>query len=116
MARLIDADAFGRWINDWRQAISSNRSKIETYDTLGMVMDMMDEIPTVDAVPVVHGEWVRDHGDYGKLICSRCKCKAGYRAKETELGYNIFNVSPSNYCPNCGAKMDGERRTDADTE
>lgn len=56
MARLIDADAFGRWINDERLAISDDRSKTETYDTLGMVMDMLDEMPTVDAVPVVHGE------------------------------------------------------------
>lgn len=70
------------------------------------------DVPTVDAVPVVHGEWVRDHVDHGKLICSRCKCKAGYRAKETELGYNIFIVSPSNYCPNCGAKMNQNNKED----
>ena len=46
--------------------------------------------PTVDAVPVVHGHRVDDGGFYAR--CSQCD-----------------GVLPlcANYCPNCGAKMDG---------
>lgn len=60
----------------------------------------------VDAAPVVHGEWIRDSGTYGKLICSVCSARAGYKRKETKMGYSIYNIHPSNFCPNCGARMD----------
>ena len=55
------------------------------------------EQPTVDAVPVVHGEWIFD-GKFMELHrfhCSKCM--------RTE-----FRMS--DYCPNCGARMDGERK------
>ena len=62
--------------------------------------------PKVDAVEVVHGRWVATpaykFNRLGKLIyycdnhhCSECK---------TEIPI----VPPYNYCPNCGAKMDGD--------
>lgn len=54
--------------------------------------------PAADVVEVVHGEWVKDTTfdlcgiDYYK--CSVC-------GKEQQIEYP--------YCPNCGAKMDGEK-------
>lgn len=47
----------------------------------------------VDAVPVVHGEWIEK---VGRAKCSVCcdECWA-----DSALEYN--------FCPNCGAKMDG---------
>ena len=47
--------------------------------------------PTADVAPVVHGHRVDDGGFYAR--CSQCD-----------------GVLPlcANYCPNCGAKMDGE--------
>ena len=92
--RLIDANALKahingvstHWLNDW--------------STLG-VLAAVDKQPTVDAVEVVHGKWEMgvDEGDYEYGTCSVC----GY----TE--YNAFCcLLPHNYCPNCGAKMDGD--------
>ena len=49
--------------------------------------------PAVDAAPVVHGWWY----DKGSLSC-RCSCCGCKSNKEY------------NYCPNCGAKMDDEKR------
>lgn len=54
-------------------------------------------LPIADVAPVVHGKWevihVKNHWD--KARCSACK-----RVFESyEWG--------SNYCPVCGAKMDG---------
>ena len=55
-------------------------------------------IPTADVAPVRHGRWM--------------KCKPynpefnGYECSECGAKYQGF--SPDNYCPNCGAKMDGE--------
>lgn len=59
-------------------------------------VDILDEIatfPTVDAVEVVHGRFV-------DAECSVCRWFG-----------NIVETRHYNYCPNCGAKMDGERRT-----
>ena len=44
------------------------------------------------SVPVVHGRWV--FGGDGCVICSKCN--------EEES-----NDNHRNFCPNCGAKMDG---------
>ena len=56
-----------------------------------------DQMPTVDAVEVVHGRWVEagfdGHGDY-KECCSNC------------LAWSIG--ADKLYCPVCGAKMDGD--------
>lgn len=51
--------------------------------------------PTIDAVPVVHGQWVHDINNlYG---CSECMKRETMSPKK---------LKP--YCPNCGAKMDLE--------
>lgn len=52
--------------------------------------------PAADVVPVVHGRWL-DNEDY--MFCSICGIQWNYCDNDTET---------FNYCPNCGAKMDGE--------
>ena len=47
--------------------------------------------PTVDAVPVVHGHWLVN---MFFIECSECG--------------ESFPLVPQNYCPHCGAKMDGD--------
>lgn len=56
-------------------------------------------ISAADVAPVVHGRWV--FGGDGCVICSECN--------EEES-----NNNHRNYCPNCGAKMDGERKDGKD--
>ena len=59
--------------------------------------DSIKKIPAADVAPVRHGRW-RVDGVY--VVCSVC---------------NRFTLSPIvkqlptfKYCPNCGAKMDGD--------
>ena len=54
-----------------------------------------DEAPTIDAVPVVHGWWTWCGEDRWNDVytCSVCGEMA---------------MDDSNFCPNCGAKMDLE--------
>lgn len=55
-------------------------------------------MPTADVAPVRHGRWIskNPHGYEWVFVCSNCDYIDGYP----------FNDRP-NYCPNCGAKMDG---------
>lgn len=60
-------------------------------------------IPAADVAPVVHGRW-DDSGRYTfpggstAVRCTNCGCAL------TESEYHLNNW---NYCPVCGAKMDG---------
>lgn len=58
------------------------------------------ELPAADVAPVVHGRWIvrkAPHAMGGiSAKCSVCSKSVQY------LG------NPLNYCPNCGAKMDGK--------
>lgn len=61
------------------------------------------EVPAADVVEVVHGEWKKLRGMappeyHGRHICSEC----GRMAKEWKM-HEIL----TDYCPHCGAKMDG---------
>ena len=57
----------------------------------------IDEAPTIEAEPVRHGRWVRKGQE---IYCSECGEESGY----TWAGASRY----SDYCPNCGAKMDLE--------
>lgn len=62
--------------------------------------------PTVDAVEVVHAKWENIRfittGDGRTKVGDCSSCKSIERVR--------------NYCPNCGAKMDGERRKVIETD
>ena len=54
------------------------------------------QVPTVDAMPVRHGHWeVIDVQEPQRYACSEC---------------NRLSWYTHNFCPNCGALMDGERK------
>ena len=88
--RLIDAenmnflDAIGR--NAFR-----NRQDI---------IDLINNQPTVDAVPMVHGQW--EHLGWDEWCCSVC----GF-VLTTE---GSWDKPTKKYCEDCGAKMDEDYR------
>lgn len=61
------------------------------------LMSAISIIPAADVAPVRHGRWIEDH-DY--LKCPEC----GVMVK---WDFTFFDIGDWNYCPNCGAKMDG---------
>lgn len=96
--RLIDADIMR---TDWLE----NGQNEYVYDT-NAVLNSIDEQPTVDAEPVRHGKWInKKRWSMGKwhkwLECSECN----YQDYNLETYEAIPFTGPSNYCPNCGAKM-----------
>jgi hypothetical protein len=68
---------------------------------------VIDQMPTVDAVPVVHGRWLYDSGS-GKHFCSACdEFALSFRKDRWAVG-ELYEVFLTDYCPHCGAKMDGD--------
>ena len=63
------------------------------------LFDKLAKVPAADVAEVVHGRWIKDDflsDDVNNAEkCSRCGELIGW-----------FGILP-NYCPNCGAKMDG---------
>ena len=59
----------------------------------------IESIPVADVAPIIHGQWETNSDMPDTLICSVCKC-----------GFDMWKHDPHNFCPNCGAKMDKEKR------
>ena len=52
-----------------------------------------------------HGQWkINEYKNHLNVVCSNCN-KEFYVYKQGQ-----YHIDRSNYCPNCGAKMDGERK------
>lgn len=72
-------------------------------DPCGATVEAVLSVPAADAAPVVHARWIERpslHAMGGiSAKCSACSKRVQY------LG------NPLNYCPNCGARMDGGEAT-----
>jgi hypothetical protein len=67
-------------------------------------MDLIDEIPGADVVPVVHGRWIKEKDSFqtDDYYC----CYYDYKCSICNEIINSRHGLPG-YCPGCGAKMDG---------
>jgi hypothetical protein len=74
----------------------------EIYVKLSDVRQAIAQTPTADVEEVKHGKWKIKCDDYDceYMMCSCCK-EEFYPVDE-----DTVDTTP-NYCPNCGAKMDG---------
>ena len=89
--RLIDADALKSKVQaqEWKR----DPAVMLALDWIYM---LINEQPTIDAVPVVRGEWTTNSDYPDTVICSLC----GWRESVW------WADKGTNYCPNCGAKME----------
>lgn len=86
-------------VDDWDGGYNPN---CETY-----INRYFEEVPAVDAAPVVHGRWVKMTGMmppeyHGHYECSEC----GWHMKGLRNSWT--REEDMKYCPNCGARMDGD--------
>ena len=92
--RLIDANA-----------LLAKMRRTNRYFTIKFDIE---EAPTVDAVEVVYGEWEKYTDDkfMGYGTDGRIRYRKVYSYKCSKC-WNYTAVKHK-YCPNCGAKMDGD--------
>ena len=78
-----------------KRAIVDACNSLELYPSeYAKLEDALNRIPTADVAEVRHGRWLCvDTATEQFFLCNRCKKKEYWE---------------SNYCPNCGAKMDEE--------
>lgn len=72
------------------------------------IVDVMESVPTADVVEVKHGKWkpiVKQDNYFEPPYWDTCKCSVC--EYEIDICETVYN-----YCPNCGAKMDGRSDTD----
>lgn len=84
----------------------------EKYDELDEIIDALENIPSAAVAPVVHGRWI-SWEKAGNCVPSpdRHECSVCHDAAQVLVnGFELL----SDYCPNCGAKMDGDRKDGGD--
>ena len=72
------------------------------YDADAITMSgvkILNQFPGADVAPVRHGRWVSVPHKLAR-VCSVCNRDEPY--KFADIDTNVYD-----YCPNCGAKMDG---------
>ena len=104
--RLIDANELEAHFHEtkmieifpyWKELSFKTQSELVRFGK--EIKKMIQNAPTVDAVEVVHARNLR--ADSPSLFeCSEC----GWSDCDTYTG----DTAEYNYCPNCGAKMDGD--------
>lgn len=92
MAEYIKRETAVKAANEW-----VSEACMAPVMRVSRLLDKLQKVPAADVAPVVHGHRVDNGGSYAR--CSQCD-----------------GVLPlcANYCPNCGAKMDGDRKDSGD--
>jgi hypothetical protein len=97
-----------------RRLIDANDvySLFEKNGTARLHVGDIDVIPRVDAVEVVHGRWeFRQSQEYSwcaDAVCTACETVIDTHV-DNKLEYRQEAIKKKlRYCPNCGAKMDGD--------
>lgn len=98
--RIIDADELEKTMY-----ATADLSCAESIH-VDVIADIIGNAPTVDAVPVRHGHWVswyeEVYDSFGIGYAPHCKCS------ECGREYDPYIANRTNYCSNCGVKLDGK--------
>lgn len=88
-----------------RQAVIDLIMETDPFWCEGMtrtIFDGINRLPSVDALPVKRGKWIDETFEPWGLVHHPFKCNL--------CGEHAEFASP--YCPNCGARMDKDGKTD----
>lgn len=107
MSDLIDRRELINQINDDAENFIGHPTAVALHNAMvEYALDLIKEAPAVEAEPVRHGRWnsITNCSNAG-VYCSVCGKKVW---KEDYAWCNRKNKLRSDYCPHCGAIMDGD--------
>ena len=93
--RLISANELYRLIEEEFDGVCVY--DVEPSEAIDHFQSIVDRATTVDAEPIRHGKWIPAYNGAGRLMgydCPDCHRRVG-------------KMYDTNYCPNCGCKMNG---------
>ena len=100
MAEYIDREALRNsvesidWYSVYKGKLTAGAPNTENaLYKASSIYAVIDNAPAADVATVQHGRWIDTDSEFAQ--CSLCKYPV----------YAAWNAT--NYCPNCGAKMDG---------
>ena len=101
MARYIDAEKLKCSIDSETDSIFDRDKTIE--ELYYNLCELVDDEPTADVQEVKHGYWIpeRDPDENNRIQCFHCS------VCDDDFHY-IGAFVATKYCPNCGARMDGD--------
>lgn len=105
MAEYIDKQAF---VDSIREAVRKYPNTF--YNGLEVARQIAHDMDAADVQPVRHGRWEQKEVFEAKDCVDELQsafCPVCQRYHTTPYSYYFSHY---NYCPNCGAKMDGERK------
>ncbi len=106
MAEYKDVELLKKQIADFKRAVNSVKPMNSDYLTgyisaLSVVEGAIAEKPAADVSPVCHGVWASEET---AVTCTACG-----RSYDTDFEIKRNVIRDFDYCPNCGAKMDGDK-------
>jgi hypothetical protein len=105
--RLIDADALEKFLKRLRRELPKESRDFFTRDE--MILNFQQYVhmqPTIDAVPVVRGEWLVTDAYPHRVYCSAC-----YKTNVLNEEWLFEKNEYPHFCMWCGAKMESESGT-----
>jgi len=107
--RLIDADAlmFELKHTYFPQDVAFGQGRYSVYEQI-------DQAPIIEAKPVRHGKWyLSEQGADTVLMPNIMSYVPTRTVRRCSLCHSAMEVGgvqkePAKYCPNCGARMDGD--------
>lgn len=105
--RLIDADAL---IEAHYNYCNTHHGEADVFWSWSL--RLMKNAPTIDAGPVRRGRWVKMSDTDGVYwACSECGediPRISHYNSQFDLFPRLESIDKTNYCPNCGVKMEEE--------
>lgn len=83
----------------------TNKEIAEYLESCGVIVCRQDELPAADVQPVKRGRWFLRGGNW---CCSACNRKTLLTLESNVGGCKEYGTVKTDYCPNCGAKMESE--------
>lgn len=96
MGRLIDTDVLADAIQRERDLLIEREQYGAEHILVHHFERILEDVPTVDAAPVVHGRWETVPLLGGNFVSTNCSVCGSFPASRYWK-----------YCPKCGATMDG---------